>query len=116
MTQQMQADQRIRAQKDFRLIFKKGKMFKGAFLQIWYYNSGLESSGLPKLGVVISRKVSARATQRNLWKRRIREAFRRTREQLQEGSFVVVKARHQKKVPAYREIKVELENLLRKTV
>lgn len=44
----------------------------------------------PRLGLAVSRKVDTRAVVRNRIKRRLREYFRRQRESLAKGAYVVV--------------------------
>lgn len=68
----------------------------------------------PAVGIMVSRKVHLRAVKRNLWKRRIREAFRRRQKDLQPEWALVIQARKQTGVPAYREIEEELLTLCRK--
>lgn len=46
--------------------------------------------GYPRLGLVVSKKVSKKAVQRNRIKRRIREAFRHSQEQLADMDFIVI--------------------------
>ncbi len=66
------------------------------------------AAGKPAIGIMVSRKVHLRAVKRNLWKRRIREAFRRNQNRLKPGWALVVQARKQAAIPSYQEIEKEL--------
>lgn len=76
----------------------------------------------PQLGIVISRKTEPLATRRNLWKRRIREAWRLNRSKLKGGAAIVIQAKRSSGLPAgrqgtpsYYQIAAELSELLEKT-
>ncbi|HAH20693.1 MAG TPA: ribonuclease P protein component [Candidatus Omnitrophica bacterium] len=65
---------RLRAKKDFDALWKRGKSVHGQALGIKY---SLNNLGGPRIGVVVSTKIHKRSVQRNLIRRRIREALRR---------------------------------------
>ncbi len=105
--------QSIRLNDDFRAVFKAGKRIKGSFLNLWILNSPQALSETPpKLGIIVSRKTSALATTRNLWKRRIREAFRKNQQSLARGRMFLVQARHREQVPSFQMIESEIFKLL----
>lgn len=64
---------------------------------------------------MVSRKTAAKAVERNLWKRRIREAFRKMQSALLPETAVLIQAQKGGKVPVLREISEELGELLRKS-
>ena len=66
----------------------------------------------PKLGVIVSKKTDTRATKRNLWKRRIKEAFRRLQSTVKPGAAVLIQTKSRDGVASYEEIKTEIEKLL----
>lgn len=71
----------------------------------------------PKIGIVVSRKVHTRAAPRNLWKRRIREAFRRQQQSMDPEAVMIFQAKaakNLKKTPSYQEIAEEMMSLLKK--
>ncbi len=84
---------------------------------MWTYHSSRDAKGgaAPKVGIIVSRKTDRRATRRNLWKRRIREAFRELQVKVKENAEILIKSRECNMIPSYQEIKRELETLLRKT-
>jgi ribonuclease P protein component len=59
---------RIKKKKDFEIIFKKGKSYKNSVLILKVLNGSLETS---RFAVVVSQKVSKKATERNKIRRRI---------------------------------------------
>lgn len=68
----------------------------------------------PMIAVMISRKVAQRANKRNLWKRRIKEAFRRNQKEIKRGVAVLIQGRKVNDPPPYREIEKELIYFLKK--
>ena len=117
MSERWRPNQRIRSRRVFQIIFKRGKWAKGFLLNLWSYGGPevFEEDGPPQLAVMVSRKVNARATQRNLWKRRIREVFRRHQAEIKNGTAVLIQARKQNKTPSYAMIESEVMTLLAKT-
>lgn len=104
---------------EFTFIFENGLFIKGPQLNLWSYRDRDKKFGGdgPKIGVVVSRKVHTRATQRNLWKRRIREAFRRQQQSIHPETVMIFQARaakNLKKTPSYQEIAEEMTALLKK--
>lgn len=122
----MLRDQRIKKPSSFTAAIRKGLFLRGTLLNIWFIRqseAGLHlqpetvfakkqvSDGRPAIGIMVSRKVHLRAVKRNLWKRRIREAFRRNQGKFKPGWALVVQARKQAVIPAYSEIEKELLRL-----
>lgn len=85
---------------------------------VWVYKNPCQEperqEDLPKLGIRITRKAEPLATKRNLWKRRIREIFRKNQAQMKPGFQVLVQARKQASVPSYEVLENELMRLLNK--
>lgn len=69
----------------------------------------------PALGMMVSRKTHLRANKRNLWKRRIREAFRIHQREIKNGLYILVQSRLQSEAPDFKTIEKEFLDLLRKT-
>ena len=69
----MPAIRRLRKEKDFERIFKKGKGFKEDFLALKTVGSSLKVS---RFGFIVSQKVSKKATVRNKIRRRLSELIR----------------------------------------
>ncbi len=117
MSERLLPEQRIRKKLVFDAIFKQGRRVTGTYLNLWTYDGPeiKKSSHRPQIAIMVSRKVSLRANQRNLWKRRIREAFRRQQGEWKQGAAFLFQARPLKKVPLYSEIKEEVFKLIKKS-
>lgn len=116
-TERLETEQRIRKEWVFKFVFDYGKFAKGSYFHLWAYldkDGKFEGKG-PKLGVVVGRKTHTRANVRNLWKRRMREAFRRNQAKIRPECLLLLQSRTAKKVPAYQEMLAEIEKLLEKT-
>ncbi|MBI2448277.1 ribonuclease P protein component [Candidatus Microgenomates bacterium] len=61
--------------RDFDFIYKKGRGIKGKFLSLRFIFGVEKIAG--RCGIVVGTKVSKKATDRNLLKRRIREIIRK---------------------------------------
>jgi len=64
---------RLSKQSDFKLIFQQGKKIFGPFFIIRYLPNNLENS---RFTVIVSNKISKKATVRNKIKRQLREIIR----------------------------------------
>ena len=80
---------RIRRQADFSRVYRDGVSAADSVLVVIACRNGLQYS---RLGVVVSRRVG-NAVVRNRWKRRMREVFRRHRDQIPTGWDLVVRPR-----------------------
>lgn len=65
----MLAEYRLKKKKDFGRVFKEGKGFKEDFLFLKFIPNNLKKS---RFGIIVSQKISKKATIRNKIKRRIR--------------------------------------------
>ena len=82
---------RLTKDKEFDLVFKKGKSSYNNIIGIKCLAVGENSSGETRLGILVSNKVSKKAVERNKIRRRIRESFRLQVETVQPGhDFVVI--------------------------
>ena len=63
---------RLTKKKDFENVFKKGKGIKGDFLILRFVGNKTKTC---RFGIVVSKKISKKATVRNKIKRRIRAAI-----------------------------------------
>ena len=80
---------RLRKTKDFEGVFKskKGYFFSKEKILIKVKKNNLENS---RFGFVVGRKVSKKATERNLIKRKLREAVRKNLPKIKKGIDVVI--------------------------
>ena len=102
---------RLRKSRDFDLTFRKGRSAFGSGLGIKSKKNNLEET---RVGFVVSAKISKKATQRNLLKRRLREIFRLMlkKEELKGGYDLVVLTRVGVIEIKYSELKEEVRVLL----
>lgn len=115
MKQSLHSGQRIRAERIFQLLFKQGKFAGGAHVRLWVYAGPEVSDGPgPKLGIVVSRKTDLRATKRNLWKRRIREIFRRRQNEIRPEVAVLIQSKMKQMPPPFSVLEIEIFQLLKK--
>ncbi len=64
---------RLRKEKDFENVFRKGEKVKGNFVYLKFAPNNLSES---RFGIVVSKKVSLKAVERNKIKRKLREAIK----------------------------------------
>jgi len=91
--------------------FAQKKSFVGRFMVIWL-RTGQDAA--LRLGVVTSKKVSNRAVDRNLVRRRLREIFRQHREQLSGPFDLVIIGRRNVLSASYEEVEAEFLKLVEK--
>lgn len=101
---------RFRRKADFTQTFCQ-KSYKGSRIELWiFHQARLKQS---KLSIIVNRRVSTSAVQRNLWKRRIREILRKQQGQLISGLSIIVKVRAgQKGVARSEDLHQEILQLL----
>ena len=101
----------------FQIVHKRGRFIRSKLFNIWAYSgpeASVEGCLKPRIGIVVSKKVSLRANKRNLWKRRIREAFRLHQHKIKKGVAILVKAKKQDTIPSYHDVALEFEKALTK--
>lgn len=105
--------ERISRQGDFVLARREGRRRAGTHLTVWTRFRGETPPRAARLGIVVGRKHGI-AARRNLFKRRLREAFRLHKDRFARGWDFVVSPRTPGKgkafPPAYAEL---LEDFLR---
>ncbi len=89
MNETLSLRERIRKKKDFSHLYKKGKRYKGKYLNLIYLANDLNFS---RMAVVIGGK-AGNAVKRNKVKRRIRALFRRNKNLLKSPYDIIVIAR-----------------------
>jgi len=78
---------RLKKKKDFEKVFKKGKTIKQDLFVFKYIENNQDS---PRIGIIISKKVCSRASERNLIKRRIREIIKKEIDQLKNLDIIII--------------------------
>lgn len=108
--------ERIRKKREFQAVYQQGvRFYSRNFIIIAYRNP----SGARRLGITVGKKVG-NAVKRNRIKRFIREFFRLNKQQFSPAQDFVIMSRWVKGAKAvtppmkYRDVSVELENLLKK--
>ncbi len=112
-------DFRLRKDRQIRFVLEKGFLFRGQHILLRALSSKkihppLEGSG-PFLAVVISRKKEKKAVHRNKMKRRLREIFRKRRDQIPGGMAFVAVAREVNRDATYEAIEKDFISLISKS-
>ena len=102
---------RLKKKKDFKLVFEKGKTFNNKFLFLKGAKNALKNS---RFAFVVGLKTSKKAVVRNRIKRLLREIIREKLNDIKSGFDVVIRVRAEIVNKDYKEIKKELESLLKK--
>lgn len=115
MKRRFEKANRIRKRDEFKTLFQKASVVKGKHfsLRLWL-NDQAAGSQKPKIAISISRQISKLATQRNLWRRRVREAFRNKQQEIKPNAWIWIRATFEGKAPAYQEIEEEVLSLIKK--
>ena len=107
---------RIRKREEFKTLFGKANAVKGKYLSLRLWLCDEESGEQkPKLATTVSRQTSKLATQRNLWRRRIREVFRNQQHGIKPNAWIWIRVTSEEKAPAYSVIEEEIIGLIKKT-
>ncbi len=102
---------RLQKDKDFDLVFKKGRNLGSEFLFLKLRKNDLEIS---RFGFILSKKISKNATVRNKIKRRLREIIREELSNIKSGFDIVIVAKPTIVQKDYSEIRGVVGRLLRK--
>lgn len=94
--------------KEFEKVFKTGRSHRGDLVLLKTTQNTLE---IPRFAVAVSKKNVKRAVDRNLIKRRIREAFR-AHQNLLQPNVDYIALYNKKELLPYSEIEKDLKNLL----
>ena len=93
--------------KDFQIIYKKGKSYANKYLIMYVLNNKEEEN---RLGISVSKKVGNSVVRHRIT-RLIRESYRLQKEKFQSGYDIVVIARSNAKDKSYDEIESALLHL-----
>ena len=104
-------DSRLKKNKDFELVFKKGKGLKKGFLYFKYIKNNLKTC---RFGFVISKKISKKAVVRNKIKRRLRESIKSKIPFIKESIDGIIIVLPEEKIGNYQAINSLLEEILQK--
>ncbi len=86
MDETFRPQERIRKKKDFLLIYKKGRRYRGKYFSLIYLSNNLNFS---RVAIVVSRKIG-NAVQRNKVKRWIRDLFRKNKNMIKSSVDIII--------------------------
>ena len=101
---------KLKKEKDFEKLFKKGKSFKNGFLILKIVQNNLEES---RFGFIVSQKVSKKAVLRNKVKRRLRDIVQQNMVKIKKGADVALIALPGLEKKNFLETKETLNKLLK---
>jgi ribonuclease P protein component len=102
---------RLKRKKDFTKVFKKGKFLKGEGIILNFLQNKKTQS---RFGIVVSQKISKKASERNKIKRRIRAAIFEKIPNLKSNFDVVIIATPSIKNESFQTIKKTINKLFQK--
>ncbi|MDD5696510.1 MAG: ribonuclease P protein component [Candidatus Pacebacteria bacterium] len=97
---------RLKKKKDFEKIFHEGKSIKGPTT---YFRILKTKEPSPRVGFIVSKKVSLKAVERNKIRRRMRESVRKVLSTLKGGWDIIIIASPRIKKSSFDEIRGEIE-------
>ena len=107
---------RLKHWREFRAVYRKGICIYGSHLilrALFFTPERMQYSNFPtRIGISISTKVSKKAVQRNLIKRRIRAAFQELLPRINGGWHIVIVVKNRAVECKYVDFLRELEQLL----
>lgn len=103
---------RLRGEKKFKFIFRKGFGVNNQYFQIKNYRPKQEQQ--PQIGIVISTKVSKKSIERNKLKRRIREIIRELINKKKMHGQTIIQCKPAAKELKFEEIQANLTELIEK--
>jgi ribonuclease P protein component len=102
---------RLTKEKDFERVFKKGRMFSGAFISVKVLANDTE---ILRFGFVVSLKVSKKAVERNKIRRRLQDLAMAELKMGKKGADIVITAKAAVKEKNFKEISAEFKALIGK--
>jgi len=104
-------ENRLKRKKDFERVFKERKKFKEDFLLLKFISNNLNQS---RFGIIISQRISKKATLRNKIKRRLRALLRLRLPKIKKGIDVVLVALPGLETQDFGEIEKTINKLFEK--
>lgn len=104
----MKNTQSLKLNKDFRMLYKRGKSVAGGFVVIYHRPN---KRGFNRVGFTVGKSVG-KAVQRNRTKRLMRESYRLLEDRLNIGSDMVIVARNRAEGKTFDQIYRDMEFVL----
>lgn len=104
-------EKRIRDASDFKRVYQKGAFFYHNLFNVNYLKN---RTSLTRVGFVIGKKVSNKATVRNNLKRKFRESARHLYEELPKGYDIVINIKKEALGKKQKELETEIQRALQK--
>ena len=102
---------RLFKKRDFAKVQRMGRFFNSDKISIKVLENGLNEA---RIGIIVGKKFSVKAVERNSMKRRLREIARQKIKQIKKGWDVVIMAKEsQNKVKTSETIEVALDKMLK---
>jgi ribonuclease P protein component len=98
-------NQRLTSERDFKRVYQKGSFFSVDLFNINYLSNRLPYA---RLGIVITKKITSKSTERNLLKRRFREVARKIYAEIPSGFDVIIIIKGKAKEAKFEEIEKAL--------
>lgn len=103
--------QRLTNGRDFKRVYQKGSFFSASLLSLnWIPNK----TNTTRIGVVVGKKIAAKATTRNTLKRRFREAAHKLYPEIPAGLDVAIVIKEKAKDANFSDIEKEMSQLVKK--
>jgi len=107
----LKKQQRITNGRDFQNIYRRGRHLSSAFFGLNYLRNNF---GFARLGVVVSKKTARKATDRNLYKRRVREILRLNYSKITPGLDIIITLKGTVREADFKKLESELLDILKK--
>jgi len=101
---------RLKKDRDFESVFKKGKSINNKFLFLKLKKNNLKNS---RFGFIVGKKISNKAAVRNNIKRKLREIVKNNLDNIKPGFDIVIVAKPEIIDKNYQEIKYDFERLFK---
>jgi ribonuclease P protein component len=102
---------RVTKEREFQAIYRRGKYKATALFSVHYLPNRF---GFSRIGIVVTKKISKKATERNLIKRRVREIAREMLPKIKGNFDVVISIKKLATEKEYAEIHKELADIFQK--
>jgi ribonuclease P protein component len=102
---------RVTKEKEFQAVYRRGKFKSTALFSVHFLPNRYDFS---RIGIVVSKKISKKATDRNLIKRRVREVMKDLQPTTLSHYDIVIAVKKPALEKSFEEVKNELTILLTK--